>query len=144
MRFPDESEYLSSLLDDPRIHDIAAGILGDDFNYTTGDGNFYVGDTPWHSDGYDGSEYVGGKKLYFAASAGESVRSSCREKKVCESRWEWGHGRALHLLLRALEVLHQQVLPRQLVVVPEVVDLLVVVHVDVDVVAPARHCWTRW
>ncbi len=51
--FPDQSEYLSSLLDDPRIHDIAAGILGDDFNYTSGDGNFYVGDTGWHSDGYD-------------------------------------------------------------------------------------------
>lgn len=53
--FPDQSEYLSSLLDDPRIHDIAASILGDDFNYTSGDGNLYVGDTPWHSDGYDGN-----------------------------------------------------------------------------------------
>jgi len=52
--FPDQNEYLSSLLDDPRIHDIAAGILGDDFNYTSGDGNLYVGDTRWHSDGYDG------------------------------------------------------------------------------------------
>jgi Phytanoyl-CoA dioxygenase (PhyH) len=52
--FADQSEYLSGLLDDPRIHDIAAGLLGDDFNYTSGDGNFYVGDTPWHSDGYDG------------------------------------------------------------------------------------------
>lgn len=50
--FPDQSEYLSSLLDDPRIHDIAASILGDDFNYTSGDGNLYVGDSPWHSDGY--------------------------------------------------------------------------------------------
>ena len=39
-------------LDDTRIHDIAASILGDDFNYTTGDGNLYVGDTRWHSDGY--------------------------------------------------------------------------------------------
>jgi len=53
--FPDQNEYLSSLLDDPRIHDIAAGILGDDFNYTSGDGNFYSGDTRWHSDGYDGN-----------------------------------------------------------------------------------------
>lgn len=52
--FADQSEYLSGLLDDPRIHDIAAGLLGDDFNYTAGDGNFYVGDTGWHSDGYDG------------------------------------------------------------------------------------------
>ena len=51
--FPDKSEYLSGLLDDPRIHDIAAGILGDDFNYTGSDGNLYVGDTQWHSDDYD-------------------------------------------------------------------------------------------
>ena len=53
--FPDRSEYLSSLLDDPRIHDIAAGLLGEDFNYTSGDGNLYVGDTRWHSDGYSGT-----------------------------------------------------------------------------------------
>jgi len=50
MPFPDQSEYLSALLDDPRIHDIAACICGDDFNYTSGDGNFYAGDTTWHSD----------------------------------------------------------------------------------------------
>ena len=28
---PDKSEYLSSLLDDPRIHDIASSICGEDF-----------------------------------------------------------------------------------------------------------------
>ena len=49
---PDKSEYLSSLLDDPRIHDIASSICGEDFNYYSGDGNYYVGDTKWHSDGY--------------------------------------------------------------------------------------------
>ena len=53
--FPDQNEYLSNLLDDPRIHDIAASLLGDDFNYTSGDGNLYVGNTRWHSDGYDGT-----------------------------------------------------------------------------------------
>ena len=53
--FPDQDEYLSSLLDEPRIHDITASILGDDFNYTSGDGNLYVGDTQWHSDGYSGT-----------------------------------------------------------------------------------------
>jgi len=41
--FLDRSEYFSSLLDDPRIHDIAAGICGDDFNYTSGDGNLGCG-----------------------------------------------------------------------------------------------------
>jgi len=54
VQFLDQSEYLSTLLDDPRIHDIAASLLGDDFNYTGSDGNFYVGDTPWHSDGHGG------------------------------------------------------------------------------------------
>lgn len=54
VQFLDQSEYLSTLLDDPRIHDIAASILGDDFNYMGSDGNFYAGDTKWHSDGYGG------------------------------------------------------------------------------------------
>jgi len=52
--FPGKDEYLATLVDNPKIHDIAACILGDDFNYTGGDGNLYVGDTQWHSDGYSG------------------------------------------------------------------------------------------
>jgi len=48
--FPDQSAVLSSLLDDPRIHGIAASLLGDDFNYMPSDGNYYAGDTNWHSD----------------------------------------------------------------------------------------------
>src|SRR5689334_18832407 len=54
VQFLDQSEYLSTLLDDPRIEGIAASILGDDFNYMGSDGNFYTGDTRWHSDGYGG------------------------------------------------------------------------------------------
>ena len=54
VQFLDQSPYLCTLLDDPRIGDIAASLLGDDFNYTGSDGNFYVGDTRWHSDGYGG------------------------------------------------------------------------------------------
>ncbi len=54
VQFLDQSEVLSTLLDDPRIHDVAASLLGDDFNYMGSDGNFYVGDTQWHSDGYGG------------------------------------------------------------------------------------------
>ena len=53
IQFPDQSKYLSSLLDDHRIHDIASSICGEDFNYFTGSGNYYVGDTSWHSDGYN-------------------------------------------------------------------------------------------
>ena len=49
--FIDQSEVLCTLLDDPRILGIAYSILGDDFNYTGSDGNFYVGETRWHSDG---------------------------------------------------------------------------------------------
>lgn len=50
--FLDQSEMLCTLLDDPRIHGIAASLLGDDFNYMPSDGNYYSGDTGWHSDGW--------------------------------------------------------------------------------------------
>ena len=63
--FPDLSEYLSSFLDDPRIHDIAASICGDDFNYTSGDGNFYAGDSNWHSDGYNGNRLMSIKIAFY-------------------------------------------------------------------------------
>ena len=48
--FIDQSEYLASLLDDPRIDGIFTSLLGEDYNYLGSDGNFYVGDTGWHSD----------------------------------------------------------------------------------------------
>lgn len=47
----DHSERLCTLLDDVRIEGIASGILGDDFNYASGDGNYYCGDTAWHTEG---------------------------------------------------------------------------------------------
>ncbi|MEO6874214.1 MAG: phytanoyl-CoA dioxygenase family protein [Opitutaceae bacterium] len=50
--FLDQTAGLASLLDDPRIHGIAASLLGDDFNYMPSDGNYYAGDTGWHSDGW--------------------------------------------------------------------------------------------
>ena len=50
--FIDQRERLAALLDDPRIRGIAQGLLGDDFNYMGSDGNYYVGDTGWHSDGW--------------------------------------------------------------------------------------------
>ena len=48
--FIDQNEYLSALLDDPRVEGIFASLMGEDFNYIGSDGNFYVGDTNWHSD----------------------------------------------------------------------------------------------
>jgi hypothetical protein len=65
VQFIDQNTYLSTLLDDPRIHGIAASILGDDFNYMGSDGNFYTGDTRWHSDGYGGRGGVLHIKLAF-------------------------------------------------------------------------------
>lgn len=50
--FIDQSARLCALLDDAQIHGIAASLLGDDFNYMGSDGNYYVGDTGWHSDGW--------------------------------------------------------------------------------------------
>ena len=52
IQFIDQNEHLSTLIDDARIDGIASSILGDDYNYAGSDGNYYVGDTGWHSDGY--------------------------------------------------------------------------------------------
>jgi hypothetical protein len=48
--FIDQTEYLASLLDDPRVDGIFASMLGEDYAYLGSDGNFYVGDSNWHSD----------------------------------------------------------------------------------------------
>ena len=56
--FIDQHEYLCGLLDDPRIEGIGSALLGADFNYTGSDGNYYVGDTRWHSDGYRAKKYM--------------------------------------------------------------------------------------
>lgn len=48
----DTSERLCTLLDHPKVLDVASSLMGDDFNYLGGDANYYVGDTGWHSDGW--------------------------------------------------------------------------------------------
>ena len=50
--FIDQDERLCRLLDDPGIIEAASSLLGDRFNYVGGDGNYYSGDTAWHSDGF--------------------------------------------------------------------------------------------
>jgi ectoine hydroxylase-related dioxygenase (phytanoyl-CoA dioxygenase family) len=50
--FIDQREKLCTLLDNPKVLGLISGLLGDDFNYVGGDGNFYTGDTAWHSDGW--------------------------------------------------------------------------------------------
>ena len=65
IQFIDQDEYLSALIDDPRIDEVCASVLGDDYNYTGSDGNFYVGDTMWHSDGYRKSKYRSFKMAFY-------------------------------------------------------------------------------
>jgi hypothetical protein len=43
---------LSGLIDHPLVDGFISAVLGDDYNYTASDGNFYVGDTRWHSDNF--------------------------------------------------------------------------------------------
>jgi len=50
--FIDSRVRLCTLLDHPKIEGLAASLLGDDFNYIGSDGNYYAGDTSWHSDGF--------------------------------------------------------------------------------------------
>ena len=51
-QFIDLHGRLSTLVDDERISGIASSLLGDDYNYMGSDGNYYAGDTRWHSDGW--------------------------------------------------------------------------------------------
>jgi hypothetical protein len=50
--FIDQRARLCTLLDQPKLTGLIGGLLGEDFNYVGGDGNFYTGDTQWHSDGF--------------------------------------------------------------------------------------------
>ena len=42
---------MCAILDHPSILGLIGGVLGEDFNYGGGDGNYYSGDTDWHPDG---------------------------------------------------------------------------------------------
>ena len=47
----EHSPKLCTLLDDDRVKGAIGGTLGKNFNYASGDGNYYTGDTGWHPDG---------------------------------------------------------------------------------------------
>jgi hypothetical protein len=47
----EHTPFMCGLLDDSRIKGIIGGVIGDDFSYCGGDGNYYSGDTGWHPDG---------------------------------------------------------------------------------------------
>jgi len=42
---------MCALMDHPGILGLIGGVIGEDFSYCGGDGNYYVGDTGWHPDG---------------------------------------------------------------------------------------------
>lgn len=42
---------MCAILDHPSIQGLIGGVIGEDFNYCSGDGNYYTGDTRWHPDG---------------------------------------------------------------------------------------------
>lgn len=63
--FVDRSEYLSRLLEHPRINAIVSSILGYDYNYTSSDGNYFDGSTNWHSDQFPKEPYQSLKIAFY-------------------------------------------------------------------------------
>ena len=49
--FVEERADLIDLLEDDRIYKTVEELLGPGFAWVASDGNYYVGDTPWHADG---------------------------------------------------------------------------------------------
>jgi Phytanoyl-CoA dioxygenase (PhyH) len=49
---------MCALLDDPRLLGLIGGVIGDDFNYSCGDGNYYIADSRWHADGHWGELFA--------------------------------------------------------------------------------------
>ncbi|MHB8717556.1 MAG: phytanoyl-CoA dioxygenase family protein [Candidatus Dormibacteria bacterium] len=49
--FIDQRERLAGLLEHPAIDGALTSLLGPDYAYLAGDGNYYSGDTAWHADG---------------------------------------------------------------------------------------------
>ncbi len=49
--FIDHRPRLCGLLEHPAVEGLLGTVLGEDFNYIAGDGNYYSGDTGWHPDG---------------------------------------------------------------------------------------------
>ena len=84
--FADRSEYLSGLLDDPRIDGVVASILGDDYGYGSSDGNYYVGDTKWHSDHLPTDPYHSLKVAFYL----DPVRSDTGCLRVIPGSCHWG------------------------------------------------------
>ena len=64
---------LCALLTQPQVEGLIGGVIGEDFNYTGGDGNFYTGNTGWHPDGNWGELFAIKLAIYL-----DGERSQCR------------------------------------------------------------------
>ena len=84
--FADRSDYLSGLLDDHRLDGVVSSILGDDYNYAGSDGNYYVGDTKWHSDHQVYSPYRSLKIAFYL----DSVTHDTGCLRVIPGSFHWG------------------------------------------------------
>jgi hypothetical protein len=60
------------LLDHPRILGLLRGVIGEDFCYCSGDGNYYSGDTGWHPDGSWGQLFAVKVAIYLDELDGDS------------------------------------------------------------------------
>jgi ectoine hydroxylase-related dioxygenase (phytanoyl-CoA dioxygenase family) len=90
--FIDQREKLSTLVDHPVIVNAATALLGDDFNYLGGDGNYYSGNTSWHTDGF----HTVGKYIKMAFYL-DPVRAASGALRVIpgshhiDTKWEGRH-----------------------------------------------------
>ena len=55
---------MCAILDHPSILGLIGGLLGQDFNYGGGDGNYYSGNTRWHPDGNWGQLFAAKTAFY--------------------------------------------------------------------------------
>ena len=65
---------MCALLDEPRLLGLIGGVIGDDFNYSCGDGNYYITDSRWHADGHWGELFAVKVAFYLDPVIGETPR----------------------------------------------------------------------
>ena len=63
--FVEQRPSLARLADDDRVYNKVEQLLGPGFIWCESDGNYYVGDTAWHSDGYADKKYMSMKMAFY-------------------------------------------------------------------------------
>ena len=65
-QFIDRDEYLSELLDDPRLNNVFSALCGENYNYLGSDANIFDCGTRWHNDSYGSlAKYINVKALFY-------------------------------------------------------------------------------